>query len=84
LVEVSAHLLIILLDYTPPSAQPGATPTTAPPTAQPGAPPPLQDATLSQTGQENLFKLYISRLHQKEASYHMSGSLTFLSKYYSE
>ena len=70
LVEVSAHLLMILLDYSPPPAQPGAMPTIAPPTALSAAPPTQEDTSLSlagqQTANENLFKLYISRLHQKE------------------
>jgi len=80
LVEVSAHLLMILLDYSPPAqpgathppnAQSGATPTSAPPTAQSGAPPSQQDASqhpANSNSVENLFKLYISRLHQKEVS----------------
>lgn len=71
-MEVSAHLLMVILDYSsPPPA------TTAP--AQPGAPPTSaqQEAIPTQrdsvfvdeqhpTGSaDNLFKLYISKLHQK-------------------
>ena len=72
-MELSAHLLMIILDYSSP-------PTTAAAPAQLDAPPisGQQEATPTQEDAvfadehhqasvaENLFKLYISKLHQKE------------------
>ena len=72
-MEISAHALMIILDYSaPPVAIPAQ--TEAPPTSA------QQEETVTQrdsvfvdehhvnTSAENLFKLYISKLHQKAVS----------------
>ena len=75
-MEVSAHLLMIILDYSSPPAATAAAP------AQPDAPPtsPQQEAVSTQHDSvfvdehhpagsaDNLFKLYISKLHQKSVN----------------
>ena len=77
LVELSAHLLMIILDYSSPPAT-----TAAVIPAQPDAPPtsgqqeimPSQEDSVfaddhhPASSAENLFKLYISKLHQKEVN----------------
>ena len=70
-MEVSAHLLMIILDYSSPpaAAHPGAPPTST----QQEAIPTQHDSVFVDeqhpTGSaDNLFKLYISKLHQKAVS----------------
>ena len=67
LVEAAIHLLIILLDYTPPSPRQQAPPTTRPPTVSQqhrgGA---IQTPILNDPGMANLFCGFVSRLHQND------------------
>ena len=72
-MELSAHLLMIILDYSsPPTTAAAPAQLDAPPTSgQQEATPTQEDAVFADEHHqasvaENLFKLYISKLHQKE------------------
>ena len=72
-MEVSAHLLMIILDYSSPPAAAPAQPDAPPTSAQQEAISTQRDSVFVDeqhpTGSaDNLFKLYISKLHQKAVS----------------
>ena len=83
-MEVCAHLLIIILDYSSPPAATPAQPGAPPTSAQQEALPRQQDSVFADEhhppgAAENLFKLYISKLHQKAVSYCIKVSALYRS-----